>query len=219
MDITSFFRKRTLTFVEKTLEKGDIYTFTFTSNKPIKHIAGQHGLFTIPKLATFRIFSLASSPEEGVVKISTHVRKESPFKQRLDSLQKGDRIHMLGPVLNFFIKKEKEVVFLAQGIGITPFRSMILHNVAIADPTTITLIHVDGADHVFRAELEPLANKAVYPTNPDEFTIAVTETVKSSPDATYFISGSPGFNRSAKALLAKSGVKRTQLKTDSFLGY
>lgn len=220
MDPRSFFRTSKLTFVDKTKEKDDIWSFRFRSEKPIHHIAGQHGLFTIPGLAAFRIFSLASAPEEDMVMIGTHVHPESAFKQRLATLDPGDTINMLGPVMVFTLKPDvKDVVFLAQGIGITPFRSMLIHARKKKLAANITLIHVDKSDHVYRSETAKLAHKASYPTDPAGFNADVDQAVKNHPDATYYLSGSPRFNNATIKTLRSLGIKRLHIKTDSFLGY
>jgi len=218
MNIPDFFHRTTLTFVKKELQKDDIYSFYFSPKKPLHHRAGQHGLFTIPGIPTFRIFSLASAPEEPYVMISTHVRAESNFKQGLAALKEGDAIHMLGPVLEFTLQADrKKVVFLGQGIGITPFRSMLLHTPK--NDTRITLIHVDRADHTFRKETEVAADEAYYPTTPEEFTTAITSVVEKQKDALYYLSGSPGFNKGTTQTLLSLGIPSHSIKKDNFLGY
>lgn len=46
-DILPIFKKHQISFKEKYQEVGDIYTFIFEAEKPIKWEAGQHGVFTI----------------------------------------------------------------------------------------------------------------------------------------------------------------------------
>lgn len=218
MHIAGFFRATKLTFVEKQHEHGDIYTFRFSPSRPLKHIAGQHGLFVLPGLGGLHIFSLSSAPEEQYVSISTHVRKESKYKQRLNSLTSGDRITILGPVLDFIFKDEAtEYVFLAQGIGITPFRSLLVHADRAKLPLSTTLIHVEGDSHTFQELTARLATKAYYPTNPEDFTQTIRDTLNDA--ALYYLSGSPRFIRATKKTLRSLGVKRSHIKSDSFLGY
>ena len=66
-----------------------------------------------------------------------------------------------GPMMDFtFRAGVTDVVFLAQGIGITPFRSMLTHAHAAALPVTTTLLQVDGGEHVYRAVTEPLVTES-----------------------------------------------------------
>lgn len=217
MNIAGFFRNTKLEFIDKQLEGGDIYTFHFKPAKPLKHLAGQHGLFVLPNFGGLHIFSLSSAPEEEYVSFSTHVRAESKYKQRLAALQPGDKITMWGPVLDFTFKDETEYVFLAQGIGITPFRSMLVHARDKALPVKTTLIHVDASGHTFRNITEHAATYSYFVTNPQEFTETIKGTV--NPKAAYYLSGSPRFIKATKKTLRSLGLKRSQIRKDSFLGY
>lgn len=218
MHIAGFFRATKLTFVKKNHEHGDIYTFYFSPSRPLRHIAGQHGLFVLPRLGGLHIFSLSSAPEEEYVTLSTHVRKESRYKQRLDGLQPGDHLTVWGPVLDFIFQDEPaEYVFLAQGIGITPFRSLLVHANAVKLPVTTTLIHVEADEHTFHALTSQLATKSFYPTTPEAFTQTIKDTL--NPQAAYYLSGSPRFVGATKQTLRSLGLKRSQIRTDSFLGY
>lgn len=218
IDFTAFFRKTTLTFVKKVHESGDIYSFYFKADKPLKHTAGQHGLFVLPKLRGVHIFSLASAPTEEHIIVGTHVREESEYKQRLAALEPGDKMHLVGPVLDFVLPKEPQsVVFLAQGIGITPIRSMLIENDRQLDTT---LIHVDSNDHTYKSVTEPLATQTFYVNTPEAFTEATVLTIAAKKnDAHYYISGSPRFVAATKETLVKNTIDPKNIKTDGFLGY
>lgn len=219
MHIVGFFRFTGLTFVKKKREHGDIYTFYFKPKRPLKHIAGQHGLFVLPKFRGFHIFSLSSAPEEELVTISTHARKESRYKQTLMALRPGDRMLMAGPVLDFIFKDGvRDYVFLAQGVGITPFRSLLVHANERALPVKTTLIHVDKAPHTFQDLTQKLATKAYYPTDPESFTALILKEA-SRKHGLFYMSGSPRFVRSTRRLLRKQGVPLSKIRKDSFLGY
>lgn len=218
MNITGFFRKTQVTFVKKQHENGDVYSFYFSAKKPLKHIAGQHALFMFPGLKGVHIFSLASAPEEEHIRISTHVRKESTYKQRLNSLQPGDTMTLFGPVLDFVLDSDMHAaVFLAQGIGITPFRSMLVHADIAKLSIDTTLIHVDSDGHVFKDQTKALATTAFYPTDTQTFVETVKQTVNA--DATYYLSGSPRFVKATKRTLKEIGGTGIRIKTDRFIGY
>jgi ferredoxin-NADP reductase len=218
MHVAGFFRLTKLTFIKKQHEGGDIFTFFFTPTRPLKHIAGQHGVFFLPGLRGVHIFSLSSAPDEQYVTFSTHVRKGSTYKQRLDALQPGDVLRFLGPVLDFTLKEDtSNYVFLAQGIGITPFRSMLVHAQSSALPIATTLIHVESAAHTFQEETQSLATHAYYPSNPEEFTQKVKETLNTN--ASYYLSGAPKFVRATKRTLRTLGVNMSRIRSDTFLGY
>lgn len=211
----SFINK--LSFIKKQQESDDVYTFFFKKPSALKHKAGQHGLFIIAGLYRPHPFTLSSSPEEDYVSITTHVDTGSKYKQKLMTMNESSSITLLGPILNFtFTDKVKKYVFLAQGIGITPFRSMLVNAHAKSLNIETTLIHVDSNTHAFKSLTEQYATNAYYPTNPDEFKQRVSQ---QNTDQLFYLSGSPKFIKATMKLLTKQGVKTQNIKTDSFLGY
>ncbi len=206
-----------ITFVKKQLENDDVYTFFFSTNKKLDHKAGQHGIFLLPGLYRPHPFTLSSSPDEEYVTFSTHTSSGSRFKQKILKMQPGDKMTLVGPILNFtFTKGLSDYVFLAQGIGITPFRSMLVTAHMKKLPIKTTLIHVDSCKHTFSKLTKKYATKSYFPTNPDEF----RELVKQQDiNKIFYLSGSPRFVSATKKLLLETGVASGNIKTDSFLGY
>src|SRR5215204_3939358 len=94
--------------------------------------AGQFAFFDIGGVyndpeGPIRHFTIASSPTEGFIMISTRIR-DTPYKKRLSSLEENTTIvRVRGPEGKFTLHEDnsKSVVFLSGGIGVTPFRSMI----------------------------------------------------------------------------------------------
>jgi ferredoxin-NADP reductase/nitrite reductase/ring-hydroxylating ferredoxin subunit len=119
------------------LEGTDILSFKFSKqaedNRIFDYVAGQFAFFDIgnvyddPK-GPIRHFTLASSPTEEFILISTRIR-DSPYKKKLDTLQIGTTVKMRGPQGKFTLHKDhsKPAIFLSGGIGVTPFRSMIIY--------------------------------------------------------------------------------------------
>jgi ferredoxin-NADP reductase/nitrite reductase/ring-hydroxylating ferredoxin subunit len=109
----------------------DIITFKLTIGK-INYTAGQYAFFKLDDVfadtkGPIRHFSIASSPtEQDYILISTRIR-DTPYKQKLASLEKGTKILAWGPRGEFILHDDhsKPAVFLSGGIGVTPFRSMI----------------------------------------------------------------------------------------------
>jgi ferredoxin-NADP reductase len=203
-----------LSFVEKQNEHDDTYTFYFEQKGKSLFKAGQHGLFILPGLYKPHAYSLSSSPDEQYVAFTTHTATGSAHKKRLMELVEGDTVILAGPILNFtFIKRPVEYVFLAQGIGITPFRSMLKYDHDNKLGFDITLIHVDSSEHLFKDLTESYATKAYYPAHSDEFT---TQVMQQNPSKMFYISGKPKFVLSTKKLLKNLGVKPSAIKTDAF---
>lgn len=105
-------------------------SFKFT--KMLLHYkAGQYAYFDIGEVyndpkGPIRHFTIASSPTEDFILVSTRIRS-SPYKKRLSSLEPGIKIKARGPEGKFVLHEDysKSAIFLSGGIGVTPFRSMI----------------------------------------------------------------------------------------------
>jgi glycine betaine catabolism B len=112
------------------LQETDIMTFRL-SRVGMDFAAGQYAFFKLdgvsgdPKGPT-RHFSIASSPTEQDLLISTRIR-DTPYKQQLASLEVGTEIPAWGPQGEFVLHDDhsKPAVLLSGGIGVTPFRSMV----------------------------------------------------------------------------------------------
>ena len=135
-DFLPIFKKRKLVFLKKRKEPGDISSYYFNTNEEFHWRAGQHGIFSLPNIKvegkSWRFFSLASAPHEEDIMISTRLREPlSGFKSKLDELQPGDPLTMRGPFGHFYISEpEVGAIFVAGGIGITPFRSLIMESLS-----------------------------------------------------------------------------------------
>ncbi|BFI73521.1 sulfhydrogenase 2 subunit gamma [Nanoarchaeota archaeon] len=73
----------------------------------------------------FREFSLTSIPDDNYLSIIS-LLTESNYKKKMKNLNPGDKIYIDGPYGgNLSLKENRNVVFIAGGIGITPFLSNI----------------------------------------------------------------------------------------------
>src|SRR5258708_19065964 len=73
-----------------------------------------------------RTFSIAASPHEETLMVATRMR-ETAFKRVLSALPPGSVVKIEGPSgdLTLHNNVKRTAVFLAGGIGITPFRSVV----------------------------------------------------------------------------------------------
>lgn len=125
-----------LPFLRKEQAAKDAYTFFFDrSAKPdYTFLPGQYNRIILPhenvdERGTSRNFSIVSSPNNTKELMITTRIVQSSFKKALYNLTPGTPVQFFGPV-GRFIFDENEVgdrVFLAGGIGITPFHSMLTY--------------------------------------------------------------------------------------------
>src|SRR5262245_10469842 len=89
-----------------------------------------------------RTFSIASAPNEEMLMIATRLRG-SAFKRVLQTTALHSEVSIEGPFGNFHLhnNQARAAVFLAGGIGITPFRSMIVRAAREALPHQIVLFY------------------------------------------------------------------------------
>jgi ferredoxin-NADP reductase len=107
-----------------------------------------------------RHISLVTSPtEKGVVGLATRVR-DTAFKQTLAELEVGDEVEVEEPKGTFALPEEtsQRYVFIAGGIGITVFRSMLRYIADLELPYDVTLLYSnrERESAAFLDELEEL---------------------------------------------------------------
>ena len=73
-----------------------------------------------------RRFSIASAPHEETLMVATRMR-DTAFKRVLRTMPFGTAVKIEGPSGDLILQKDltRAAVFLAGGIGITPFRSIV----------------------------------------------------------------------------------------------
>lgn len=230
-DFTPVFQKSRLTFVEKRQEAGNVASFLFKLDGAPFWKAGQHGIFSFPhKLEgrSWRAFSLSSGPDEAEVRITTRITdKPSPYKRALMALKPGDQMVMRGPFGPFFLDGSKRpVVFIAGGIGITPYRALIGDAIGKKEqaPASIHLLYADDrGEYALRDELEAMVEQGGFVTIaytqskelPSQIAVSVA---KWGTRALYYVSGPGGMVSAVKKALREQGIGGKNVKTDVFFG-
>jgi ferredoxin-NADP reductase len=187
---------------------------------------------------TRRHFTAVTSPSErGVIGFCTRLR-ESAFKQSIAELPLGTEVDVEPPKGSFVLPEAGEgpLVFVAGGIGITPFRSMLRY---IADeqlPHRVTLVYSsrDRASAPFLEELEEIERgttdlRLVVTMTEDESWPGERRRIDAAflrdqlgdglDEASYMVAGPPGFAKAVSAELEQAGVDPERIATDSFSGY
>ncbi|MCI4347887.1 MAG: FAD-dependent oxidoreductase, partial [Thermoplasmata archaeon] len=105
---------------------------------------------------------LSSSPSETDYISVTSKISDTPFKQALARMQPGDTAEVYGPLGLFLLDLKRPSVFLAGGIGITPFRGMLRYAADSRDSEERRLLYSARTPEelVFRAELDSLSKRS-----------------------------------------------------------
>ena len=158
-------------------EGTDVMSFEFSKEEQkgtehankmtMEYTAGQYAFFDIggvyndPK-GPIRHFTLASSPTEKFIMLSTRIR-DSPYKKRLASLEEGIKVKVKGPQGKFTLHDDysKSAIFLSGGIGVTPFRSMIKYATDKNLPMKITMFdsNRNTQNILFKSDFDDCVNK------------------------------------------------------------
>ena len=223
-----------LKLLSKRGEISDIKTFVFEPETPISWKAGQYLIYSLPHKnedlrGKMRFFTISSSPFEKKPSITTRISKNkiSSFKKALDNLKIGDMIFAKGPDGDFVVDDAKNKhIFIAGGIGITPFISIIKQLNNDSSPINVTLLYANkNQDIPFRDELEKIVKahpefKIRYFISPERIDDnSLKNLIKNFKKPIFYVSGPDPMVEQTEKLLLELGVKKANIKSDYFSGY
>jgi ferredoxin-NADP reductase len=221
-----------LKLIDKKVEESDVTTFIFEPAKPIAWQAGQYIHYTLwhnnaDDRGTDRFFTISSPPFSKNPSITTRFfgDKSSSFKKALFALPIGGQIEADKPDGRFVLNsKASQHVFIAGGIGITPFRSILKQLDNDKQVPKITLLYANNnKDVIFEKELDNIAKRN------EQLTVRYFigkhisntdfEPFMGDSECVFYISGPEAMVKVYRVMLRKMGVKRRKIKTDYFPGY
>ena len=187
-----------------------------------------------------RGFSIASAPREDFIMVATRLRNTA-FKRSLAKVPLGTEVEIEGPFGNLVLHNNasRAAVLLAGGIGITPFRSILVQAAADRLPHRIFLLYSNR-----RPEDAPFLDElgAVQKKNPNFRMIAtmtemershlpwagerglinvgmLSKHLKDVKNAIYYIAGPPGMVKGVQSTLNSFGIDDDDIRTEEFAGY
>jgi ferredoxin-NADP reductase/Na+-translocating ferredoxin:NAD+ oxidoreductase RnfD subunit len=219
--------------------------FIFNPGRKIAYQPGQYMEWTLPhqkvdSRGNRRYFTLASSPTESDIRIGVKFFEDgSSFKGALLDMDTKTPIVASQIAGEFTLPKNKtqKLVFIAGGIGITPFRSMVKYLIDKKQPRTATLLYSVKTEkdisykNIFDEAKNAIGLKTIYTvtdkdnkTSPGIQTGFITaELIRAEiPDYSeriYYISGTHAMVIAMKDILSELGVPKHQIKVDFFPGY
>lgn len=233
-------------FKLKLLNKEEIAnnTFVFYFEKPagFQFTSGQYGGFTLinPNIidanGITRRFSILSAPHEAHLTIVTRIQS-SAFKQNLLDLPLGSEIKFAGPTGTFTLHEDDApAVFIAGGIGIAPFYSIIKDCIQAGDKRSLSLFYGNQSikDAPFLSELISLEKQSslfkliatLANTHPEwqRETGFITDTMikkylNDIHQPIYYVCGSPAMVTALQETLAEMGIDEDRIKVEDFPGY
>jgi ferredoxin-NADP reductase len=184
---------------------------------------------------------MSSSPlEKNFVSLTTKII-QSEFKKALFALKEQDEIKIFGPMGQFILEEHdtRKKIFLAGGIGVTPFHSIITYATAANLNLPITLLASFSIpeEMIFFNELTKIANshaniQDIYTiTKPQESkTSWIGETGRVSENmikkyakdimqSVFYIVGPSPMVEGTKKLLEDMKITNENIKIEQFTGY
>lgn len=187
-----------------------------------------------------RAFSIASAPHEPDIMFATRMR-DTAMKRCLKTCPLGTVVEVDGPWgdLKLHSRAQRPAVFLAGGIGITPFRSMALDAAKNKLPHKIYLFYSnrrpeDAAflDDLMRAEKENPSFKLIATmTEMDKSKrewkgkrgfvdkAMLAEAIPDLNEPIYYIAGPAGMLNAMRKMLLEAGVNEDDIRAEEFAGY
>lgn len=233
----------------------NISSFIFVPQKKIDFKAGQFMEWTVhhknpDSRGVRRFFTISASPTENFMMLTTKLaEKPSSFKKTLFGLKLKDEITAMGPDGEFTIDEnyKRPLVFIAGGIGITPFRSMIKYMLDknIKRPITLFYSAKTTEEFVFREIFDEaektLELKTVYVVTDEKIPVKeatlqnipvehkirsgyldagmIKEEVFDWQNRVYYISGPEPMVKAFEKMVEEMGVPGKNIKHDYFPGY
>ncbi len=186
-----------------------------------------------------RGFSISSAPSEDVIMITTRLR-DTAFKRVLQAMPIATRVMIEGPFGDLRLHHaDRPAVLLTGGIGITPFRSILIETIrngGLPYPVVVLYANRRPQDAAFLDELRELAtqdpNLNFVPTmsglDPAEPWVGERGHIDASmlarhldgiSNAIYYLTGPPGMVKGLRTMLVDSGVDEDDIRTEEFTGY
>ncbi len=223
-------------------------TMAFRFDKPLGWVfkAGQFLDLTLLNPAetdaegNTRSFSIASGPDEDTLMVATRMR-DTAFKRVLKTMPIGTAVTIEGPSGDLTLQNDatRSAVFLAGGIGITPFRSMLVQAAHQQLPHRLFLFYSNRRpeDAPFLEELQALQQENPrYTLIPSMSEMAAShrpwtgETglidqamlsrhLSGAVSPLYYLAGPPKMVKALHAMLTKQSVNDRDIHTEEFSGY
>lgn len=170
-------------------------------------------------------FTIASAPYEKEMMITTRIRN-TPFKLALNNLKIGESIEAFSLSGDFVWQdSDHETIYIATGIGITSFHSILKERSHYGLPIPVKLLYATTDKAIiYRAELDKLARdhpelEIYYITNERISLEVIKQKAPHFKNSLIYVSGPEGMVDAISQQLQLAGVQDHNLKRDRFSGY
>ncbi len=225
-----------LKVIEKRVETENVFSLIFQKPDKYYFYAGQYIDLQLPvedKISNSKTFSFSSSPTENYLMLTAKTGI-TPYKKYMENIELGQSFDTTHPIGTFTLDESQEAVFIAGGVGIAPFRSIIKYVLDQKLKTKITLIYSNSDENFpFKKELDLWQKQsASWRTNLTIHYIVTSKVgrldkemlLKLYPkpytlNPIYYLAGPPNLVYGMQEILMDLGVDNTNIRLESFDGY
>ncbi len=216
----------------------NIFTFHFKPEQSVRYQAGQFTEIRLPhpnpdSRGDKRWFTLSSSPSEEFLTITTKIITEaSSFKKTLQDLKPGTPIDLAAPMGDFVLPKDASIplVFVAGGIGCTPFHSIVKFLQDTGEKRQIQMIYAANKleDVAFKDLFESYTDlKIVLKEPPSDWkgesgildAERIIRLIGDTQGKRFYLSGPEPMIETFDKDLRQHGIDKHQIQTDFFPNY
>lgn len=212
-------------------ETADTFTLVLEGKERPDFKAGQFFFLRIEKDKLFarHPFSVSSSPLNKDLNFTIKLKEK--FTKTAKELKKGEEVKLEGPFGNFNLKDDKkDVVFIAGGVGITPFMSMIREKIEKGSEQKVILLYGSKThkEIIFQKEIDSINEEwfdKVYILSQEDSKICekgdidkkiIERYVKNGKERLFYICGPERMKDSCFKILRDSGVKKKDIFFEDF---
>lgn len=219
------------TLISKQQLTDTIWEFTFSKPLGYDYLAGQATKLLIPNVnderGDARWLSFASSPNENYLQFITRITDTSSvYKHTLRSLPVETEVYIDQPMGSFAfpLQPRYPIICIASGVGIAPFRSLLLSNSKSNKPhdTKLVIRTRPNTPVPYKTELQHVS-QATYIDDTDSLSSQkLMHTVLSYQQSTphlHYIAGTQNFVDRIQSALQKNNVPDYHIITDPYHGY
>lgn len=212
-----------------TYESSDhaVRTYHFSTDGYLDYLPGQFTELTLPgkhdSNGPMRQLTLSSHPDEELAAVTLDFAEyRSSFKAALGDLSPGDTFDVSHAMGDFVLPLDMRcpMVWIAGGIGITPFRSLAIAAKAYQGETAISFVHLHSKSHhhgLFRGVIGPQVS--AYRESESRISAEELAGLRLGDDTLYYIAGPEQMVAGISQGLALAGVAKERIVYDAFLGY
>jgi ferredoxin-NADP reductase len=220
------------------------YDFIFKPDRKLDFQPGQYLDWTLDvrnpdDRGNRRTFTIASAPTDGEVRLGVKLyRSPSAFKRSLSTMKPGDVIYGAQLAGDFTLPKDRgtKLAFIAGGIGVTPFRSMVQDMIDRRERRSVVVLYGnDKVDEIAYAEVfdraeRELGIKTVYAVADDPAlgsnmrkgfidAALIQREVPDFKERIFYISGPRAMVLRFRSVLRELGVAHSSIREDFFPGF